>query len=79
MSATDIPPAQGIALAWLQCGRPRASAAEAVTTRVTVLKAVNASGPTRYFRRALNPGRAMDIGSSSGTRFISLSASSYST
>jgi hypothetical protein len=78
MSALKIPPGE-IALAWLRCASPGAPRTGASAARVTVLKAVNSRKPALYFRLATNPGRAMDIGSSSGTRFASLSASSYST
>jgi len=75
----DIPSDHGIALAWLRCGSPRASGARVVTARVTVLKPVNSPGPRPYLRRAQKLGKAADMGNSSGTRFASLSASSYST
>ena len=78
-SAMEVPFAHGIALAWLRCGSPGRSRIGAAQTRVTVLKAVNFPGTPGYFRRAANPGSAMDMGSTSGTRFASLSASSYST
>lgn len=75
MRTLEVPTARKLAIAWLHCG----SAAGAATARVMVLAAVNSTQPDRYFRRAANPGSAMDIGNSSGTRFASLSASSYST
>jgi hypothetical protein len=78
MSQAGIPSDHGIALAWLQCGNPGVTRS-CVAARVTVLQPMNSGSAARYFRRALNPGRATDMGSSSGTRFISLSASSYST
>jgi hypothetical protein len=79
MSAMEIPSDHGIALAWLQCGRPCASGARVVTARVTVLEPVNSGESARYLRHVPNLGETFDKGNSSGTRFISLSASSYST
>jgi len=79
MNAKEIPTAEGMALAWLNCGSVRNSRAGTAAASVTVLRALNSAEPGRYFRRAANPGRAMDMGNSSGTRFASLSASSYST
>jgi hypothetical protein len=78
----------GLAIAWISlCGErgPAASCAQ-----VMVLRAVNSRGISTpvpdqhprfggYLRRAPNPGRCADSGSSSGTRCTSFSASSYST
>ena len=79
MSYTEIPTANGLALNWLRCeglGTPRAGVMRA---RVMVIEAMRVAEPAVYLRRAPNPGRAIDIGSSSGTNFASFSASSYST
>jgi hypothetical protein len=79
MRTPDVPTACKLAMAWLHCGSAARAGPGATAARVTVLEAVNSAQPDRYFRRAANPGRAMDMGNSSGTRFASLSASSYST
>jgi len=78
MRTLDIPTARKLAMAWLHCGSA-ARAGFGAAARVMVLEAVNSAQPDRYFRRAANPGSAIDMGNSSGTRFASLSASSYST
>lgn len=79
MSAQPIPSDEGIALAWLRLGRHGAACAADSAARVTVLKPMNSPEPRPYLRRAPNHGKAVDMGNSSGTRFASLSASSYST
>jgi len=75
----DIPPASRIALAWLRCEALGIPCSGIPNARVMVLEAVRAAEPAPYFRRTPNPGRAADMGSSSGTNFASFSASSYST
>ena len=79
MNAMEVPSARRMAIGWLRCGSVGSSRASAVAVRVTVLKPLNSAAPARYFRRVANPGSAMDMGNSSGTRVASLSASSYST
>jgi hypothetical protein len=70
---------QLLALAWLSLGRFRSTPASAGSARVLILKAVDLPDPRRYLRRTPKPGNAAEIGSSSGTRLASFSASSYST
>jgi hypothetical protein len=79
MNHTKNPAARGFALDWLQCEGPGVPRAGIIKARVMVLEAMRVTGPAAYLRRTPKPGRAIDIGSSSGTNFASFSASSYST